>query len=49
MNNNACEQQVQSLVGVAGIENDLTADDPQVQKAQAWLSCGDKNDRNGSL
>lgn len=45
-----CENQNSSgLQGIVGSDNDLTADDPQVQKAQAWISCGDKNDRNGSL
>ncbi len=51
MNNNSqCESQISgSLMGLAGSENDLTAEDPQVQKAQAWLTCGENNDRNGSL
>lgn len=49
-NDHGCESKDQyGIAGIAGVENDLTADDPQVQKAQAWLSCGDKNDRNGSL
>lgn len=34
---------------IAGLDSDLTEEDPQVQKAQAWLSCGEKNDRNSHL